>query len=56
MSGQPLITILIALGFYISQIVLFYLTSNVLPLISFSVGVIMWGITLIQYIIYESNK
>ena len=52
-SGQPLTTILIALGFYISQIALFFLTKNYLPLISFSVGFIMWGTTLIQWIIYE---
>jgi len=51
-SGQPLTTILIALGFYISQIALFFLTKNYLPLISFSVGFIMWGTTLIQWIIY----
>ena len=54
-SGQPLITILIALGFYISQIALFFVTDNYLPLFSFSVGFIMWGITLIQYIIYEKK-
>lgn len=52
-SGQPLATILIALGFYISQIALFYVTNNYLPLISFSVGFIMWGITLIQLIVYR---
>ena len=51
-SGQPLATILIALGFYTSQIALFFLTKNYLPLISFSVGFIMWGTTLIQWIIY----
>tara|TARA_Y100000034_G_scaffold93706_1_gene113457 strand:- start:176 stop:448 length:273 start_codon:yes stop_codon:yes gene_type:complete len=54
-SGLPLITILIALGFYISQIILFYLTDNVLPLISFSVGFVMWGVTLVQFIIYEKK-
>ena len=37
-SGQPLATILIAMGFYLSQIALFYITNNYLPLISFSVG------------------
>ena len=52
-SGQPLITILIALGFYISQIALFFITDNYLPLFSFAIGFIMWGITLIQYIIYK---
>ena len=54
-SGQPLTTILIALGFYISQIGLFFVTINYLPLFSFSVGFIMWGITLVQYIIYRKN-
>ena len=52
-SGQPLTTILIALGFYSSQIGLFFVTNNYLPLISFSVGFVMWGITLVQYFIYE---
>ena len=55
-SGQPLTTILIALGFYLSQIGLFFLTNNYLPLVSFSVGFIMWGTTLIQYIIYERKR
>ena len=53
-SGQPLTTILIALGFYTSQIGLFFVTQNYLPLFSFSVGFIMWGITLIQWIIYKN--
>ena len=52
-SGQPIITILIAIGFYISQIALFFITDNYLPLFSFFVGFIMWGIVLIQYILYE---
>ncbi len=52
-SGQPLITILIALGFYISQIALFFVTDNYLPLLSFFVGFIMWGVILIQYVIYK---
>jgi hypothetical protein len=52
-SGQPLITILIALGFYISQIALFFVTNNYLPLFSFSIGFVMWGIILIQYIAYD---
>ncbi len=54
-SGQPVTTILIALGFYLSQIALFFVTHNFLPLFSFSVGFIMWGITLVQYIIYEKK-
>ena len=54
-SGQPVITILIALGFYISQIALFFVTLNYLPLFSFCIGFIMWGITLGQYIIYRKN-
>jgi len=52
-SGQPATTILIALGFYASQIAFFFITSNYLPLFSFSIGFIMWSITLIQYAIYR---
>ncbi|MDP3992721.1 MAG: hypothetical protein Q8Q05_00685 [bacterium] len=55
-SGQPLTTILIALGFYFSQIGLFIVTNNYLPLISFAVGLIMWGVTLIQYFLYSKTK
>jgi len=54
-SGQPLLTILIAIGFYISQIVFFALTQAYLPLISFIIGLIMWSITLVQYFIYYKN-
>ena len=54
-SGQPLTTILIALGFYASQIAFFFITKNYLPLFSFSIGIIMWGVTLIQYIIYQKS-
>jgi len=54
-SGQPLTTILIALGFYASQIALFFVTNNFIPLISFAVGFIMWSITLVQYIIYQKQ-
>ena len=52
-SGQPVLTILIALGFYASQIAFFFVTDNYLPLFSFSVGFIMWGITLVQYVVYR---
>ncbi len=55
-SGQPLATILIALGFYASQIAFFIVTDAWLPLVSFSVGIIMWGITLVQYFLYRKNK
>ena len=54
-SGQPLTTILIALGFYASQIALFFVTDNYFPLISFGVGFIMWSITLVQLIIYHEK-
>lgn len=54
-SGQPLLTILIALGFYASQIGFFILTGAYLPLISFTVGILMWGTTLVQYFIYFKN-
>ncbi len=52
-SGQPVLTILIALGFYLSQIGLFFLTNNWFPLISFVVGFVMWSIVLAQYFIYR---
>ena len=55
-SGQPVTTILIALCFYASQIAFFYITHAFLPLISFSVGIIMWGITLVQYFLYRKNS
>ncbi|MEO6078014.1 MAG: hypothetical protein ABIP54_04460 [Candidatus Andersenbacteria bacterium] len=55
-SGQPLLTILIALGFYASSIGFFTLTRAWLPLASFSVGIVMWGITLVQYFLYEHPK
>ena len=51
-SGQPILTILIAIGFYISQIIFFALTKAYLPLISFAIGLTMWSITLIQYFLY----
>lgn len=54
-SGQPLTTILIALGFYASQIGFFIITNAWLPLISFIVGIIMWGITLFQYFLYKNK-
>ena len=54
-SGQPLLTILVALGFYASQIGFFILTGAYLPLISFTVGILMWGTILIQYFIYFKN-
>lgn len=52
-SGQPIATILIAIGFYASSLVFFTLTRAWLPLVSFSVGIIMWGTTLVQYFIYR---
>lgn len=55
-SGQPVTTILIALGFYASSIVFFALTRAWLPLASFSVGIIMWGTTLVQYFQYKNNQ
>ena len=55
-SGQPLATILIALAFYASSIGFFILTRAWLPLVSFVVGVGMWGITLAQYIVYENRR
>lgn len=55
-SGQPLMTILIALAFYASSIGFFTLTRAWLPLASFSIGIIMWGVTLVQYFIYEKRE
>jgi hypothetical protein len=54
-SGQPLATILIALGFYASSIGYFYLSANYLPFASFCIGFIMWGTTLVQWIIYRGS-
>ncbi len=54
-SGQPVTTILIALGFYASSIAFFMLTHAWLPLASFIVGIIMWGITLFQYFLYRRS-
>ncbi|HLC53625.1 MAG TPA: hypothetical protein VJK03_03700 [Candidatus Nanoarchaeia archaeon] len=54
-SGQPLLTILIALGFYASQIALFFATGNYLPLLSFAIGFVLWGVTLVQYALYNRN-
>ena len=54
-SGQPLITILIAMGFYASSIALFILTDTFIPLIAFIIGFFMWGVTLVQYFIYRKN-
>lgn len=54
-SGQPLTTILIALGFYASSIGFFILTRAYLPLISFTIGILMWGTTLVQYFIYRDK-
>jgi hypothetical protein len=55
-SGQPLTTILIAMGFYAFSIAFFAVTKAYLPLLSFSVGIIMWTIILIQYFIYANRS
>lgn len=55
-SGQPLLTILIALGFYASQIGFFIVTQAWLPLVSFVVGIAMWGTTLVQYFLYHKTE
>lgn len=55
-SGQPVATILIALGFYASQIGFFIETHAYLPLISFSIGIVMWGTTLVQWFLYRQNQ
>lgn len=53
-SGQPLLTILIAVGFYASSIAFFFVTKAYLPLISFIIGILMWGIILVQYFLYKA--
>lgn len=55
-SGQSLLTILIAIGFYISQIVFFTLTRAWLPLFSFIIGLVMWSATLVQYFLYRKKS
>ncbi|RJQ37156.1 hypothetical protein C4552_01455 [Candidatus Parcubacteria bacterium] len=55
-SGQPLLTILIAIGFYASQIAFFFATNAYLPLVSFVIGILMWGIVLIQYFLYAHPR
>lgn len=54
-SGQPLLTVTIALGFYASQIGLFALTKNWLPLASFVVGLVMWGTIFTQHFVYRKK-
>jgi hypothetical protein len=55
-SGQPVLTIVIALGFYASQIGLFVVTNTLLPLVSFAIGFAMWGITLVQFFVYRKRS
>lgn len=55
-SGQPLMTILIALAFYASSIGFFVLTRAWLPLASFLIGIVMWGVTLVQWFMYEKKR
>lgn len=55
-SGQPVLTLLIMLGFYASQIAFFIVTESYLPLISFVIGLIMWGTLLVQYFVYRNAK
>ena len=52
-SGQPLTTILIAIGFYAFSIAFFFVTDAYFPLFSFVIGMIMWVITLVQYFLYR---
>lgn len=55
-SGQPLATVLILIGLYLSQIGFFIVTEAYLPLIPFVLGLIFWSITLFQYFLYRGNK
>lgn len=52
-SGQPIVTVLIALGFYAAQIGLFALTHNWLPFVSFVIGFLMWAAIFVQYVMYR---
>jgi tetrahydromethanopterin S-methyltransferase subunit C len=54
-SGQPLLTVSIALGFYASQIGLFALTSNWFPFVSFVVGFAMWSVLFVQHYTYSKK-
>lgn len=54
-SGLPLLTILIAIGFYASLIAFFIATAAYVPLISFSIGMAMWGVVFVQYVLYRRN-
>ena len=55
-SGQPLLTIAIALSFYISQIGFFSLIGAYLPLASFVIGFVMWSVLLLQYFLYRDHS
>lgn len=55
-SGQPLITILIMVGFYICQIAFFALTQAYLPMATFILGFFAWSTVLAQYFMYRNNK
>lgn len=54
-SGQPGLLIFIAMGYYTSQIALYFITHSYLPLISFSIGIVMWVIILVQHLIYAAR-
>ncbi len=54
-SGQPVLTLVIMLAFYFSQIGFFILNGTYLPLISFGIGFVMWGILLVQWFIYRNK-
>jgi len=55
-SGQPLLTVAIALGFYASQIWLFAITGAWLPFISFVIGFCMWWTIFAQYFLYRKHS
>lgn len=54
-SGQPLLTLILLIGLYASQIGFFIITESYIPLISFIAGFIMWSIVLVQYFLYKSK-
>jgi CHASE2 domain-containing sensor protein len=51
-----LLTILIAIGFYVFSIAFFFENEAWFPFASFVVGLVMWGVTLAQYFWYYKKQ
>ena len=54
-SGQSLVLTLIAIGFYISQVGYFAITEAYIALLPLAIGLLMWFIILIQYLLYKNK-